>query len=85
MSNIRILGVCLLLKPLPYERTGAFRRCYFFDEQAQPQPEALVSSCFCMVPDSAQAGHFWGLHLPSFVAPHFSHLKTAITFLLCMG
>jgi hypothetical protein len=36
------------------------------------------------VPDSAQAGHFFGLHLPSFVAPHFSHLKTAmvISFVL---
>jgi hypothetical protein len=59
---------------------GAFRQDYFFDEQAQPQPEDFFSSCFCMVFASAQAGHFFGLHLPSLVAPHFSHLKTAIAF-----
>jgi len=33
-----------------------------------------------MVPASVHAGHFFGLHLPSLVAPHFSHLNTAILF-----
>jgi hypothetical protein len=31
-----------------------------------------------MVPGSAHSGHFFGLHLPSLVAPHFSHLNSAI-------
>jgi hypothetical protein len=55
-------------------------RNYFFAEQAQPQPEDFLSSDFAMVPVSAQSGHFFGLHRPSFVAPHFSHLNTAILF-----
>jgi hypothetical protein len=44
----------------------------------QPQPEDFVSSCFIITPVSLQAGHFLGLHLPSVVSPHLSHLKTAI-------
>jgi hypothetical protein len=44
----------------------------------QPQPEDFVSSCFIITPVSLQAGHFLGLHLPSVVVPHLSHLKTAI-------
>ena len=48
--------------------------------QAQPQPEDFFSSFFSMVPDSAHSGHFFGLHLPSLVAPHFSHLNTGILF-----
>jgi len=50
-------------------------RNYFL--QAQPHPEDF-SSCFFMVSASAHSGHFLGLHLPSLVAPHFSHLNTAI-------
>jgi hypothetical protein len=70
-------------KPLPYNSSrGSVRRNYFFAEQAQPQPEDLFSSCFCMAPVSVHAGHFFGLHLPSLVAPHFSHLNTAILFSL---
>ncbi len=66
-------------KPLPdLPGRGLVWRDYFLAPQAQPQPEDFFSSCFCMVPASVQAGHFLGLHLPSFVAPHFSHLNTAI-------
>jgi hypothetical protein len=53
-----------------------FENNYFL--QAQPQPDDCLSSFFCMVPVSAHSGHFFGLHLPSLVAPHFSHLNTAI-------
>jgi hypothetical protein len=64
------------------KRQGPFcdKNNYFL--QAQPQPDDFLSSFFCMVPASAHSGHFFGLHLPSFVAPHFSHLNTAILFLL---
>jgi hypothetical protein len=48
--------------------------------QEQPQPEDFPSSFFCILPVSAHSGHFFGLHLPSLVAPHFSHLNTAISF-----
>ncbi|MBW2501987.1 MAG: hypothetical protein JRD39_03500 [Deltaproteobacteria bacterium] len=58
---------------------GPLCRAYFFAEQAQPQPDDFLSSCFAIVPVSAHLGHFFGLHLPSLVAPHFSHLKTAIS------
>jgi hypothetical protein len=51
---------------------------YFLE--AQPQPEDFFSSCLIMQPVSAHWGHFFGLHLPSLVAPHFSHLNTAIFF-----
>ncbi len=34
---------------------------------------------FAIVPFSPQLGHFWGLHLPSFVAPHLLQVKTAIS------
>jgi len=68
-------------KPLPYiSGRGSVGRDYFFVEQAQPQPEDFFSSCFSMVPAAAHSGHFFGLHLPSLVAPHFSHLNTAILF-----
>ena len=60
-------------------RQGPLCRAYFFAEQAQPQPDDFLSSCFAIVPVSAHSGHFFGLHLPSLVAPHFSHLKTAIS------
>jgi len=50
--------------------------------QPQPQLEDFFSSCFIMVPVSEHSGHFFGLHLPSLVAPHFSHLNTAIFLLL---
>jgi hypothetical protein len=56
---------------------GPFEKCNYF-LQAQPQPEDFFSSCFCIVPASVHSGHFLGLHLPSLVAPHFSHLNTAI-------
>ena len=66
-------------KPLPGNSgRGMVCRNYFFAEQAQPQPEDFFSSCFCMVPVSVHSGHFLGLHLPSLVAPHFSHLNTAM-------
>ena len=58
---------------------GLFEKWNYF-LQAQPQPEDFFSSCFCMVPASVHSGHFLGLHLPSLVAPHFSHLNTAILF-----
>jgi hypothetical protein len=69
-----------------YEKAPAIEKCqgpfgesnYFL--QAQPQPEDFLSSCFCMVPVSVHSWHFFGLHLPSLVAPHFSHLNTAIFF-----
>jgi hypothetical protein len=64
-------------------KTVAYRGCYFLP--AQPQPEDFLSSFFCMVPVSAHSGHFFGLHLPSLVAPHFSHLNTAILKLLGSG
>ena len=51
---------------------------YFLQEQ--PQPDDFAPSCFCMVPVSVHSGHFLGLHLPSLVAPHFSHLNTAILY-----
>jgi len=68
--------------PVQLKRQGPFcdKGNYFL--QAQPQPDDFLSSCFCMVPDSAHSGHFFGLHLPSLVAPHFSHLNTDILFLL---
>jgi hypothetical protein len=70
-------------KPLPGNSgRGMVCRNYFFAEQAHPQPEDFFSSCFCMVPVSVHSGHFFGLHLPSLVAPHFSHLNTAILFSL---
>ena len=49
-----------------------------FDLQLQPQPEDFDSSCLIITPASPQAAHFLGLHLPSLVAPHFSHLNIAI-------
>ncbi len=65
--------------PYRMSRQGPLCRAYFFAEQAQPQPDDFLSSCFAIVPVSAHSGHFFGLHLPSLVAPHFSHLKTAIS------
>jgi hypothetical protein len=75
--------ICAMKKRSPCHTflAGAlYGKNYFFAEQAQPQPEDFFSSCFCMVPGSVHAGHFFGLHLPSWVAPHFSHLNTAILF-----
>ena len=69
--------------PCQGEMAGASMfEVYFFAEQAHPHPDDFLSSCFSMEPASAHAGHFLGLHLPSFVAPHFSHLNTAIFSLL---
>jgi hypothetical protein len=64
--------------PCRNNQQGLFCKIYFLQEQ--PQPEDFVSSFFAMVPVSAHSGHFFGLHLPSLVAPHFSHLNTAISF-----
>jgi hypothetical protein len=67
--------------PVKVKKQGLFIKMDYF-LQAQPQPDDFLSSFFCMVPDSEHSGHFFGLHLPSLVAPHFSHLNTAILFLL---
>jgi len=66
-------GPCCNIRQRPF-------LCKNYFLQAQPQPEDFLSSFFCMVPASAHSGHFFGLHLPSLVAPHFSHLNTAIFF-----
>jgi hypothetical protein len=52
---------------------------YFFALQLQPhpQPEAF-SSFLAMQSLPPQSAHFLGLHLPSLVAPHFSHLNIAM-------
>jgi len=50
---------------------------YFFALQPHPQPEAF-SSFLIMQSLPPQSAHFLGLHLPSLVAPHFSHLNIAI-------
>jgi hypothetical protein len=73
--------ICGKYKKAPsiVKRQGPFEKSNYF-LQAQPQPEDFFSSCFCMVPVSVHSGHFFGLHLPSLVAPHFSHLNTAIFF-----
>jgi hypothetical protein len=57
---------------------GSLSKDNYFDLQLQPQPEDLASSCFTMTPVSPQSGQALGLHLPSLVAPHLSHLKTAM-------
>ena len=62
-----------LYRGCPHEKYGNY-----FDLQLQPQPEDFDSSCFTITPVSPQAGQVLGLHLPSLVAPHLSHLKTAI-------
>jgi hypothetical protein len=40
------------------------------------------ASTLHMVPDSLQAGHFLGLQRVSTLLPHFSHVKTAMAYLL---
>jgi len=50
----------------------------YFEPQQQPQLEAFFSSCLTITPFSPQEGHFFGLHRPSLVSPHFSHLNSAI-------
>jgi len=47
------------------------------EEEDSPCPSALV-----MVFSAPQDGHFFGLHLDSFVAPHWLHFQTAIIYLL---
>lgn len=54
-----------------------FRNCYFLALQPHPQPEAF-SSFLTMQSLPPQSAHFLGLHLPSLVAPHFSHLNMAM-------
>jgi len=52
---------------------------YFFDLQAQAHPHPVdFSSFFIMQSLPPQSVHFLGLHRPSLVAPHFSHLNTAM-------
>ncbi|HIJ89419.1 MAG: hypothetical protein OEV89_00990 [Desulfobulbaceae bacterium] len=50
---------------------------YFFALQVQPHPEDF-SSFLIMQSLPPQSPHFFGLHLPSLVAPHFSHLNIAM-------
>ena len=72
------IGTEAIPPPLPRKgQSGGEGRFYFFDLQPQPQPEDLASS-FTMLPVSLHEGHFLGLQRPSFVAPHFSHLNTAM-------
>ena len=65
--------------------TGAnWRNRYFLALQPHRlQGAAAASSCLFMHPLSPQLPHFFGLQRPSLVAPHFSHLNTAIFCLLC--
>jgi len=53
---------------------------YFLALQQHPQP-AVFSSFLIMQSLPPQSAHFFGLHLPSLVAPHFSHLNIAIIVL----
>jgi hypothetical protein len=57
-----------------------FHRCryFFLPLQEQPQPEDFEVSSLAIQPLSPHSPHFFGLHRPSLVAPHFSHLKSAI-------
>ncbi|MFH1020978.1 MAG: hypothetical protein V1782_10285, partial [Pseudomonadota bacterium] len=52
---------------------------YFFALQPHPQPEGF-SSFLIIQSLPPQSAHFFGLHLPSLLAPHFSHLNIAILF-----
>lgn len=55
---------------------------FFFVLQEQPQPAVFSVSSFVMQPLAPHAAHFCGLHRPSLVAPHFSHLNIVIFSLL---
>lgn len=52
---------------------------YFFALQLQPHPQLEAFSSFLTMQSlPPQSAHFLGLHRPSLVAPHFSHLNIAM-------
>lgn len=79
------LDVFLAKKRLPHlicgslQRTHPTGRGYFFVLQLQPHPQPEAFSSFLTMQSlPPQSAHFLGLHLPSLVAPHFSHLNIAM-------